>query len=89
MSTPILPETLQALIASVVAALGPKGGGVMLTYCCMDGAWGWGCVVEPMRRRHGNGMRVERSGISGYGDTPEEACAEVIRRCAIPGFLDL
>jgi hypothetical protein len=86
----VKPEILQTLIESVAAALGDTGTEhIDLMFRSCDGEWFWTCHVEPKMKKHGRGRRVVRSGLDGYGPTPEAAVAEALRRFAIPGYVDL
>lgn len=83
-------EILAALIQKVADALNETATDtVSLRFDRVGGEWCWGCYVEVVRKRHGLGHKIVRGPVVGHGDTPEAAVGEVLRKIAIPGYLEI
>jgi hypothetical protein len=85
----IAVNSLQALIRSVATALKDQTAeGIDLSYGLCNGTWLWTCSVAARKTSHGRGYRVTRPRLWTTGETPEAAVAELLRKIAIPGWVD-
>jgi hypothetical protein len=83
-------ESLRAQIDRVRVALGDEcADGIRLTYAVFGGEWAWEVYVDAKRKPYGRGRRTVRGALHAVGETPEAAVNELLRKVAIPGYLEV